>query len=266
MDPGARDIARETFGFYVGPQPLTTLIGQLDEGGIDQAVLSTLDCTSSGRGVVASNEHIAELVELSNGRLLGFASVDPNLEDARSKLRHAVKDLGLRGLNLDPALQNFSLRDESVFGVFEEADELGIPVVIQSGLNWSPIARTGSSRPIDIEVVAEKFPNLPIVVAHCGWPWVDEALALAIKYPNVYLDTAVLYGGRPESTIDRIFGQQIGTDVVEASLRDKIVFASDYPRVDPKRVARGIKMLGLRPATERMIMGANALSLLKEGN
>ena len=110
--------------------------------------------------------------------------------------------------------------------------------------------------------MAATFPDLSIVVAHCAWPYTREALALAIKYRNVYLDTAILFSGRPESSVASVYVGDYGLDVVEASLRDRIVFASDYPRVDPKRVARAVRGLGLRPLTERKVMGENAEAIL----
>lgn len=261
QSPGLREPVRNIFGFYCSAQPLSTLIRQLDEAGVDKAVLSTLDCTTAHGASIIPNENIARLVKTSD-RLIGFGSVDPSDSNASSELRDVVRQFDLKGLNLDPALQRFSVRDEKVFPVYAAAEDLGIPVTFQMGLNWAPLARTGDARPIDIEVVADTFPTLPILIAHCGWPWVYEALALAIKYPNVHLDTAVLYGGRPESTVRTVFAEQIGLDVVESSLREKVIFASDYPRVDPKRVVRAVKMLGLRPVTEKKILGGNAASLL----
>jgi len=35
------------------------------------------------------------------------------------------------------------------------------------------------------------------VLAHLAWPWVTEAVALALKYPNVHLDTSALYFDNP---------------------------------------------------------------------
>lgn len=260
--PEARAAVRDVFGFYCSAQPLTTLIAQLDEAGVDSTVLATLDCTTAHGAVIASNEAIADLVAIGGGRLLGFASVDPNSADAGEQLSRAVNELGLVGLNLDPALQGFSMQDPQALELLGVAAELRVPVTVQMGLNWSPIARTGASRPMDLEEAAQRYPELPLVVAHCAWPWVDEALSLAIKYRNVHLDTAVLWGGRPESSVRRVFAEMIGTDVVESSLREQVIFASDYPRVDPKRVKRGVEMLGLRPLTEQKILGGNAERIL----
>lgn len=259
--PGLRTPVRDIFGFYCSSQPLLTFIRQLDVAGIDKAVLATLDCTTAHGAAIVPNDVLAHLVGQSH-RLLGFASVDPNDSAAPAALEHAVETLGLRGLNLDPALQRFRADGESALRVYEKADALGIPVTFQMGLNWAPRARIADARPLDLEVVAATFPNLRIVVAHCGWPYAMEALALAIKYPNVFLDTAILFSGRPESSVAAVFAGQYGLDVVEASLRERIVFASDYPRVDPKRLARAVRMLGLRPITEKMIFGENAESLL----
>jgi len=259
--PGLRAPVRDIFGFYCSSQPLLTLIRQLDAAGVDKAVLATLDCTTAHGAAIVPNDVLAHLVGQSD-RLLGFASVDPNDTAAPAALDHAVGTLGLRGLNLDPALQRFRADDERAFPVYEKADALGIPVTFQMGLNWAPRARIADARPLDLEAVAATFPKLRIVVAHCGWPYTMEALALAVKYPNVFLDTAILFSGRPESSVAAVFAGQYGLDVVEASLRERIVFASDYPRVDPKRVARAVRMLGLRPLTEKMIFGENAESLL----
>ncbi len=85
---------------------------------------------------------------------------------------------------------------------------------------------------------------------------------LAIKYPNVYLDTAILYSGTPAEALRRVLGEQLGLEVVERSLYNKVVFGSNYPRVDIRRSVRGLRALGLTPATETAILSANAARLL----
>jgi predicted TIM-barrel fold metal-dependent hydrolase len=43
-------------------------------------------------------------------------------------------------------------------------------------------------RPMQLDRIACDFPNLTIVGTHTGWPWVDEMIAVATKWPNVYLN------------------------------------------------------------------------------
>ncbi|MDI2099203.1 amidohydrolase family protein [Ruicaihuangia caeni] len=262
LEPGLREPVVDVFGFYCSTQPLATYLAQLDEAGLDSAVMVALDCTTAHKSSVATNEQLADLMKLSE-RIIGFASVDPSDAGAPQKLRTAVDDLGLSGLNLDPALQQFEPADEgTAFPVFEAAQDLGIPVSIAVGHNWAPIAPTSAFTPMSLEPAISAFPELDFVIPHVGWPYVQEALALAIKYPNVHLDTSVLYGGRPESSLRRVLADQVGLDVCEASLREKLVFASDYPRVDPKRFVRAMQMLEFRPVTEQQILGGNAERLL----
>ncbi len=262
LEPGLARPVRDIFGFFCSPQPLTTLVHQMDVAGVSLAVLATVDCTVAHGASVVPNEVLASLVGMSD-RFVGMASVDPSMPDAGARLRHAVDDLGLVGLNVDPALQQFDPGDERrFFPVLQVAADLGIPVSVQAGLNWAPSAQTVDGRPGRLEPAVAAFPSVSFVLAHCGWPYVDEALALAIKYPNVLLDTSVLFGGRPESSVRAVLVDRIGLDVIEASLREQLVFASDYPRVDPKRMVRAVNLLGLREATQAKVLGANALSIL----
>lgn len=86
---------------------------------------------------------------------------------------------------------------------------------------------------------------------------------LAVKYPNVYLDTAILYSGTPANAMQRVIGQQVGLEVVERSLAHKILFGSNYPRVDIRRSVQGLKSLDLAPRTQNAIMTGNAQRILK---
>ena len=86
---------------------------------------------------------------------------------------------------------------------------------------------------------------------------------LAVKYPNVYLDTAILYSGTPGDALRQVLAEQVGLDVIERSLFNKIVFGINYPRVDMRRFVRGVRALELSTATEQAIFTENASRLLK---
>ena len=68
---------------------------------------------------------------------------------------------------------------------------------------------------------------------------------LALKFPNVSLDTSVLYSGTPADSLRHVMSDLIGLDVINRSLANQIVFGSNYPRVDPKRMVDGIRSLNL---------------------
>jgi len=200
-----------------------------------------------------------------SGRFVGFASVDPHQESATDDLEHAVNDLGLRGLKLSPPTQEFYPNDvELAYPIYEKAQSLGIPIVFHAGMSWEPRARAKYGQPIHLEDVAFDFPNLNIVIAHFGWPWVLETVMLALKYPNVYLDTSCLYFDNPKDFIAFVMTQQVPLSAIERSLRHKIVFGSNYPRVEIKNMVKAVKSLGLSDGCLKLIFEGNARKLLGE--
>lgn len=262
-DDGLAQTINDVFGFFFPSQPLECFLLEMDEAGVEKAVLLPTDCTSAHGCQILTNEQVARLAQ-TEPRFIGFASVDPNISTAPCQLKNAVQSLGLQGLNLDPALQRFYPNDpQTAFPVFQSCAELHIPVVVQCGMNWAPRCQAKYAQPLLLEEAIQAFPEVNFILAHCAWPWVLEAAMLAVKYPNAYLDTAVLYSGTPKDALHHVLSEQVGLDVVERSLQHKILFGSGYPRIDIRRSIRGLRALGLSPETESALLGENANLLLK---
>jgi predicted TIM-barrel fold metal-dependent hydrolase len=261
-DPDLHRAVHDVFGLFIAPQPLRTYELHLDEAGIDKAVVLPIDCTTAHGLKVVSNEQVVRLMEMTD-RVIGFASVDPREADAPAKLEKAVKEYGLVGLKLDPALQQFDPADpETAFPVYEACVELDVPVLIHCGLSWAPKGRSARANPLALEEVVHAFPELRIVIPHFGWPWVNESVMLALKHRNVHLDTSILYSGTPPESLRHVL-EGVGLDLLDRSLHEQVLFGSNYPRVDPKRVADGVRRLGLRPTLERKVFHDNAARLLR---
>lgn len=252
--------------FFIGNllQPLETFHLQMDVAGIEKAVLLPIDCSTAKGCQIFSNEQIAELCQMSE-RFIGFASVDPHKPDALQGLERAVRELGLRGLKLSPPTQEFYPNDAQLaYPLYEKASELAIPILFHAGMSWEPQAKAKYGQPLHLEDVASDFPNLKIVIAHFAWPWVLEAAMLALKYPNVYIDTSCLYFDNPADFLAYVLKEQIPISLIERSLRHKIVFGSNYPRVEIKNMAEAIRRLGLTKGCLELIFRDNALRLLGE--
>ena len=228
--------ARETFFIGNNFQPLETFFLELDAAGLEKAVILPIDATATRGATVYSNEQIAELCAMS-ARFIGFASVDPRDPDAPERLENGIRRLGLRGLKLAPAMQQFFADDRACYPLYQRAQELRIPVLFHAGMSWEPGSRLEYGHPLRFENVAADFPELQIVLAHLAWPWVMEAVALALKYPNVYLDTSALYFDNPRDFLAFAMTQQVPLTVFERSLRRQLVFGSNYPRVEIKNMA-----------------------------
>ena len=107
-----------------------------------------------------------------------------------------------------------------------------------------------------------EFRALKLIVPHLGWPYVDEAVMLAVKYEGVHLDTSALYGGSPSDTLRHLLIDHIGKHVVESALHRRLLFGSNYPRVDIRRCARALGALEVSDSVKENLSRGNAIRLL----
>lgn len=89
-----------------------------------------------------------------------------------------------------------------------------------------------------------------------------DSVALALKYPNVYIDTAAHYLDTPKEFLSFVMSKQISITAIERSLRGKILFGSNYPRIEIRKMANAVKALGLTEGCLNLIFKENAEKLL----
>lgn len=164
-----------------GREDSAGVLRSLDEAGIEHAVLlapflspgySLGDAGSLRR----ANDHLARLVRGHEDRLTGFAVVDPRHDHAAQDLRHAIEHLGLRGVKMVPT--GWYPFEERAHSVYEVASALSLPMLFHSGIFID--GRSGRfCRPTYFEALRD-HPGARVTLAHMGWPWTDEALAVAL--------------------------------------------------------------------------------------
>jgi len=263
-DPELLRYVHEIFNLTTDPQPIETFIREMGISGISKAVLLAIDCETVHGCCLPSNKHVAELVKKNSERFVGFASVDPNKgARAAKELKTAVRDLGLSGLKLNPSLQEFVPNDKSAYPVYEAAQDLKIPVLFHAGMTWRPKNRLKFSDPRLLDDVAIDFPDLKIIIAHFGFPWVWETAVLAMRHPNVYIDLANTYTGTALEHLKLVLTEIIPQRILERFLADKILFGSDYPRIEADKMAIAVKQLPISEEIKRKILWENAAKLLK---
>ena len=213
-----------------------------------------------------SNDYISEIVTSYPGRFIGFAAIDPWQGKASvEELERAVKDLSLRGLKLHPVQQAFHPNDEKFYPLYEKAMELNIPVLFHSGMAASGSGMAGGggmklkySAPIPgMDDVAADFPHLTVIMAHPGWPWIEEQIAAALHKPNVYLD---LSGWLP-----RYIPKQL-LDEANTRLQDKVLFGSDYPFITPDKWLKDWEQIPIKDEIQPKILLENAKKALHLDN
>lgn len=109
------------------------------------------------------------------------------------------------------------------------AEELGVPFGIHVGLSGRgvtytehPDYRIGNGRPLLLEPLLVRHPDLRIYVMHAGWPFLDEMIGILWAYPQVYVDIAVIDWFIPRAEFHRYLKA-----LVDAGFGDRIMFGSD---------------------------------------
>lgn len=189
----------------------------------DGAIVMALDAPFVG--YVSANEMVANYMALAPTRLFGFASVDPNRPDAAERLRHALYELGLKGLKLGPIYQNFSPTDAIVQPLYEICQEAGAPILWHQGTSFVRRGPLEYCNPVLLDPVARAYPALKMIIAHLGHPWYAEAACVVRKHPNVYADMSAL-GCRPWQFYNAMLCS------LEYGIEDKIFFGTDLPSFD----------------------------------
>ena len=253
--PTRRFLAQEIFeslrrwtGELPGDEvPLDRTIAVMDEAGVQRGLISAW---YGPDGALISNDEVAGWVGLHPGRLAGVASVD--IRDPRRavlELRRAVTDLGFRALRVVPWLWGLPPNHRLYYPLFAECVELGVPFMTQVG-HTGPLRTSETGRPIPyLDDVALDFPDLVIVAGHIGYPWTTEMIALATKYPNVYIDTSAYVSHRyPAELVAYLRGHG----------RRKVLFGSNYPMIRPAQALRRLDELGLDDDARELFLGGNA--------
>ena len=234
---------------------LDDIVHEMDEAGVDKAVIVAADYSSSYGAIMVTNDDVSRMANQHPDRFIPFCSVDPALGRlAVDQLEIAVKDLGAQGLKLVPPMQGFKFDDPRYDPLWKKAAELDIIVWTHAAHQKStPGTDARLGRPMLVEAVALKFQELKIVLGHCGFPWVWESWSLAARHPNVYVDISAY-----NDLYDQFPWQAYTADGSES----KLLFATDNPIFGFSDCVEAVRKLPISEDFRTAILGANAQALL----
>jgi predicted TIM-barrel fold metal-dependent hydrolase len=114
------------------------------------------------------NDRLATVVANHPGELLcGFACVDPReVMGAVHEVDRAINELGLRGIVFEPGFLGISPIDRRCYPVYARCVQLGVPVGLHTGINFSSHGPLEFERPVLIDRIATDFPDLQLICHH----------------------------------------------------------------------------------------------------
>lgn len=186
----------------------------------EQFVIITLNFPRLGQ--VVPNEFVAEEVKRYPGRAIGLACVDPYEPNAPRKLEHAIKEYGLRGLKCSPVYGGFDPWCQEAWALYEVCNRLGVPILWHQSAAYAQFAKHEYASPSLLDKIARSFPQMKMIVAHLGQPWMEECVVLLRKHPQIFADLSARYHRKWQL----YHGLMVA---LEYGVTDQLLFGSDFP-------------------------------------
>lgn len=170
-----------------------------------------------------SNDTVSDYVRSHPGELIGFAGIDPaHPKEAVTEMKRARDELRMRGVGVAPAAQDFHPSNSQAMIVYGEVADAGLPILFHTGVQITAATKLEFARPFLLDEVARELPKLKIVIAHMGYPWVNETLVMLAKHANVYAEISwVLH--QPWQAYQALLS------AYQCGVMDKLLFGSGFP-------------------------------------
>lgn len=232
------------------------MVDRLDELGVATVLLPVGDVGRHGAVDPFDFEHIAvrweeaeALVDHWPGRFAALALIDPERGMAGVReVKGRLSEPWVVGCYLHTHSWDRRLDHADYYPYYALGSELDVPVAMQAGTSGGLMA-SECGHPISIDRPALYFPATRFVLSHLGWPWVDEAVAMALKFPNVFLGT----GAYPPR-----HWPPAATAFLRGPGRGKVLFGSNFPTVGHRHALAQLGELELDPEVESALLGGTA--------
>ncbi|MFQ5670514.1 MAG: amidohydrolase family protein [Acidobacteriota bacterium] len=237
----------------------------LDRAGIERAGIINYTSPDLMGFTEETNAFSGRFCRGAPDRLLAFGSVHPRFTRDPEGDVERLLDLGVRALKIHPPHQLVAANAyrgpsggqgpfPALAKIYQRAQDLGMPVAIHTGTSVFPGARSALGHPLAIDDVAVDFPDLTILLSHCGRPlWSDVCFFLARRHPNVYLELSGIPPHRLLATLPRL-----------GELAHKAIWGTDWPGPgvpEPHRNLAAFQALSLSGEAKSAILYGNARRL-----
>lgn len=220
--------------------------------GIDRSLIlpvSTKEGMSEGLNIKAAK--ISEIT--GDTRLLSFGSIFPG-ENDWPKLTEQVKELGLKGIKIQPSFQNCILSDKKVFDLVNYALSIGLYVLIHVGPDYPKVSPECSTPKMAANMLTLLNDCSRLIFAHLGGYNYPMDAYEYVAGSGCYLDTSMCTEAMGKDTMYRI---------IKKHGSDRVLFGSDSPWYSQGQAIEDIKSLNLSKEELDKILYKNASQILQ---
>jgi len=253
----SRERFAKLFGYTCSPSmkngDMGTLLEEMEQAGIDMAVVP-------GRGSFGTDNHeLIRLAEEYPGKFVIFPFLDPMKEgNVEQEIEELLSHDCVKGFCIEPGVppagsQGYLFDDERAFPLYRKVQEAGVPLMVT--FSGHTVSGMDSGHVTRMDRVAVAFPNLNLVLAHAGFPWIMECIGMAFRRKNVYL--------LPDGYGTNSPGASLFAEAANSLIPDQVVFGTAYPIIPVEEtVDHYLHKAGYREDVLEKVMCKNAKKLL----
>jgi len=209
-----------------GPINVDELLRSMDKNGVEKSILLS---TCERESIDATRENLtntATAINAAPDRLMGLAWVDPTIPGMINLAEEAITEMPFAGLKIMP--DHWYVHEDKLEPFWEKMNELKARILFHTGILYTFEDGSKFNKPIYLEKLLH-YPDINFAMAHIGWPWCDECLAVMGRM----LDAAGWDRNKWQSYIDITPGpppyirKQAVKNAIEFCGVNRIMFGSD---------------------------------------
>jgi hypothetical protein len=237
------------------------LILSMDKAGISKALVFV------GELFNYSNEKLLLDSALFKERLFPLCSISPFSKEKPTleQLEKWLANKEFFGLKFYTGYEYFYPADEIIRPYLKLAEKYNKPAIFHSGDTWNQAqgAKLKYSHPFNIDDLAVDMPDLKIIIAHFGYPWVMDTAEIVYKNKNVFTDCSGLFYNNPDEQ-DKITIKNIFTDYLRyGGTIEKLLFGTDWSLANQNQYVKLISEMPISAEEKEKIFYKNASEIFK---
>ena len=237
-------------------ESIEAMLQKMDEANVDKVFITQTKMWSYRNHWMYMDTQLEEVTQYTTrypDRFVGLAGYNPfRITESLREIEVAVKQHGFKGVYVHIYGFDIPLSDRKMYPLFAKCMELDIPVSMQVGhvLEGMP---SEHGRPIYLDQIASDFPDLKIIGAHTGWPWVDELISACYKWENIYFGIDAWMPKYLKPEIVQFIGSRLGYE--------RCLWGTNG--LPWKESLAQVEQLKLRDEAKRNLLRENAARLFK---
>lgn len=230
---------------YGNKDPISVTLHEMDRFGVEIGLIG------------AGGDVSRKALQTYPDRFVAQGGVDPNrgkegIQDmVRQYEEFGVRSFGAFNAGFNPQV---GIDDELMYPIYEKCVELDVPIFSCAGVP-GPRLPMWPQHVERIDKVMYDFPNLVFVTRHGCEPWVDLAVKLMLKWPNLYYSTSAF--------APKYYPKEI-IDYANTRGADKVIYAGYFPiGLSLERIMTDMQDVAFKEEVWPKFLRENACKVLK---